>query len=109
MGHAQHRPRAVDEQGPQVHVTVLGHRAETLFAAAGMLTWRESQLGRELAPVAEHFRVADTGHDGRRGDRPHALHLHQPLHRFARPRQRCDALASKFRSPNSYRSCAMIL
>ena len=59
----QHRTGAVDEQGAQVHVTVLGHRAETLFAAAGMLPWRESQPGGKLAPVAEHVRVTDTGHD----------------------------------------------
>ena len=90
-GHAQHRAGAVNEQGAQVHIAVLGHGAESLLAAGGMLPRREPEPSGELATVVEHLGVAHAGDQRRRGDRAYALDLHQPLRRFARPRQRRDA------------------
>ena len=87
----QYGAGAVDEQRSQVDVAVFGDGPETLFAAGGMLSWRESEPSCELSAVLEDLGVADSGHDGRCGERADALELHQSLGGVTGASQRGDA------------------
>jgi hypothetical protein len=49
----QHRPRAVDEQGPQVCVAAPADAVQAGLASRGVLAWYQAEPGRQMPSVPE--------------------------------------------------------
>ena len=87
---AQGRSRAVNQQGPQHHITSLTDGAKPGLAAAGVLLGCEPQPSGKLPPVLEGLRVAYAGDQSRCRNGANPLDGHQPLGGFALPGQGRD-------------------
>jgi len=58
----------VNQQGPQVTIATLADPKQHRAAAAGVMTWHQAEISRQLAPAFELTGVACTSSERVRGE-----------------------------------------
>src|SRR5215470_12532443 len=76
---AQRRPRAMDEEFAQITIAPFANTQQALLPSRRMLAWHQPQPGGKLPAILEGAGIADSGHQGRRTERPNPGNRHQPL------------------------------
>lgn len=78
LGHQGARRHADDLNFSNVVVPLLGDASNPLFAAAGLIEWRQSQLNRQIVSSSKLFCGVDRGNDSGCSDWTDPRYLHQP-------------------------------